>query len=335
MTSRTTRAGTAPRGPSHYDTVTERVLEALRQGTPPWRRPWDKSKCGSSRSGAFAGGSLPRNALTGVSYRGLNTILLSMAPFQLETGDPRWATYKQAQSKGWQVREGEKGTPAFFYKRFDARAGGGEEEDDAHARRGHAMLKCFTLFHAGQMDGVPDYAPPTPEEAPWRLPDAADTIVRESRAVIREGGDRAFYSPGTDRIQMPPRSAFATADHFVSVILHEMSHWSGAAHRLNRDLSHPFGSTEYAREELVAELSQIIVCGELGLSGCAFTNGAAYVASWLSILANDHREIFRAAAAAQRAADYILAFHPAWKSRATPAPEPANDGQDETAREAA
>jgi antirestriction protein ArdC len=172
------------------------------------------------------------------------------------------------------------------------------------------LLRAFILFHASQIEDIPPYVPPTVEEAPWRAPEAASVIFANSRAVLRVGGEKAFYSPATDHIQMPPEGAFATAQGYCGTLLHELGHWTGHASRLNRDLRNAFGSHDYAREELRAEIGQVMVCAELGIADCDFSNNAAYVASWLERLRSDRKEIFRAAADAQRIADYLLAFHP-------------------------
>jgi len=252
---------------------------------------------------------MPRNAATGQCYRGINVLTLGMSALAFSSGDPRWATYKQAADRGWQVRRGERGTTGYFFKRLELRDASGSDDDEDAVKR-IPLLRVFTLFHASQIDGIPAYVPPTIAEAPWRAPEAAETILANSGAVIRIGGERAFYSPSTDHIQLPPQAAFATAQGFCGVLIHEMSHWSGAPSRLNRDLRNSFGSHDYAREELRAEIGQVMVCAELGIADCDFTNNAAYVASWLEKLRSDRKEIFRAAADAQRIADYLLAFHP-------------------------
>ena len=192
------------------------------------------------------------------------------------------------------------------------------------------------LFHASQIDGIPDFVPPTIEEAPWRAPEAAEIIIANSGAVVRIGGEHAFYSPATDHIQMPPHAAFATAEGFCGTMIHEMSHWTGAEARLNRDLRNRFGSHDYAREEFRAEIGQMMVCGELGIavSDCDFSNNAAYVASWLEKLRSDRKEIFRAAADAQRIADYLLAFHPDYANRQAGPPESGPIADDGDAAEA-
>src|SRR3954454_13010469 len=283
--------------------VTAQIVAALEAGTPPWRRPWDENKAGGPMGA--------HNATTGIRYRGMNTMMLGMSPLAFVSGDPRWATYKQAAGRGWQVRKGSRGTPAFFYKRIEVEERDGVSED---GRKVLPLLRAFTLFHASQIDGIPPYVAPSVEQAPWREPDASATIARNSGATIRTGGDRAFYSPGTDHVQLPPVFAFRSPAAYASVVLHELGHWTGTKDRLDRALSGRFGSHRYAREELRAELAQVMICAELGIDDCDFTNGAAYIADWLKSLRDDKREVFRAAADAQRIADYLLAFHPAYRA---------------------
>ena len=299
MSARAQRHRDAEQRRDHYAEITDRVIAALEAGTPPWRRPWDVDKAG--------GPSMPRNAVTGARYRGINVIALGMSPLAFASGDPRWATYKQAAERGWQVRKGERGTVAYFFKRLEVRDG--RTGDDEDATRRIPLLRAFTLFHATQIDNVPEFVPPTVEQAPWRAPDAVETIMANSGISVRIGGDRAFYSPATDHIQLPPRHAFPSPEAWSSVILHEAGHASGAKHRLDRDLRNAFGSHDYAREELRVEIGQAMICGEIGLA-CDFANAAAYVESWVQKLKSDRKEIFRAAADAQRIADYLLAFHP-------------------------
>ncbi len=324
------RGGKSTRAPrDHYQEVTDRIIAALEAGTPPWRRPWDPDKAG--------GPAMPRNAATGQRYRGINVLTLGMSALAFSSGDPRWATYKQAEDRGWQVRRGERGTTGYFFKRLelrdDKRDGSGPEGDEDAVRR-IPLLRAFTLFHASQIEGIPDYVPPTIAEAPWRAPEAAETIRANSGAVVRIGGERAFYSPATDHIQMPPQSAFATAEGFCGTLVHELGHWTGAESRLNRDLRNPFGSHDYAREELRAEIGQMMVCAELGIADCDFSNNAAYVASWLEKLRSDRKEIFRAAADAQRIADYLLAFHPDYANSQAGPPESASTADDGDAADA-
>ena len=310
LSKRRSNGDSAPR--DHYAEITAQIIAALEAGTPPWRRPWDVGKAG--------GPMMPHNATTGARYRGINTIVLGMSPLAFMSGDPRWATYKQAADRGWQVRKGSRGTPGFFYKKIEVEDRPGSSDD---GRKVVPVLRSFTLFNASQIDGIPPYIAPDVEEAPWREPEAAATIARNSEAVIRVGGERAFFSPSTDHIQMPPTCAFRSPAAYASVLLHELGHWSGTKERLDRDLSGKFGSHDYSREELRAELAQVMVCAELGIDDCDFTNGAAYIAEWLSRLRDDKKEVFRAASDAQRIADYLLGFHPDYAARDTAQPSDA------------
>ncbi len=306
----------------HYQDVTDRIIAALEAGTPPWRKPWDPDKSG--------GPAMPCNASTGQRYRGINVLTLGMSAMAFASGDPRWATYKQAEERGWQVKKGSRGTTGYFFKRLELRDGESSDGDEDAVRR-IPLLRAFTLFHASQIEGIPDYAPPTIDEAPWRAPEAAEIILANSGAVLRTGGERAFYSPVTDHIQMPPQAAFATAQGWCGTLIHELGHWTGAPARLNRDLRNSFGSHDYAREELRAEIGQVMICAELGIPDCDFSNNAAYIASWLEKLRADRKEIFRAAADAQRIADFLLAFHPDYANRQAGPPETAAADDDATA----
>jgi len=311
----------------HYVEVTNQIIAALEAGTPPWRKPWDTRKAGNP--------GMPCNAVTGMRYRGINVVTLAISPLALAAADPRWATYKQAAERGWQVRKGARGTTAYFFKRIqvpDARQNTEHAEDGK--TRYIALLRAFTLFHASQIEDIPEFAPPSAAETPWRVSDAAETIVTNSGVTVRIGGERAFYALGTDHIQMPPRHVFSSAEGWSSTILHELGHATGHPSRLNRDLRNAFGSPDYAREELRAEIAQVMVCAELGIGECEFTNGAAYIASWLETLRSDRKEIFRAAADAQRIADYLLALHPDYAARhldttipAEAAPAAPSEGQ--------
>lgn len=227
---------------------------------------------------------------------------MDMRAFQ--SGDPRWMTYLQAQEKGWQVRKGEKATTIFFYKPLEV-----EDDKAEDGTRTIPVLKHFSVFHASQVEGVPAYTPPTVEEAPWRRPEAAQVILDNSAAVIRTGGDKAFYSPAADFIQLPPDNAFRGPEYWATTALHELSHWTGHKSRLDRDMSKRYGSAAYAMEELRAELSSAFIAGELGIPA-DIPNHASYIQSWLKPLKDSKHEIFRAAADAQRIVDMVLGFHP-------------------------
>jgi antirestriction protein ArdC len=195
-----------------YTEVTDQVIAALEAGTPPWRKPW--STPGSANP------AMPCNAVTGARYRGINVLALTMSALALTSSDPRWATYKQAADHGWQVRKGSRGTTAYFFKQLEVSDDRDDPEQHPEATtRRIPLLRSFTLCHANQIDGIPPFTAPTDKEAPWRAPDAAETIVANSGVSIRIGGDRAYYMPATDHVQMPPRNAFRSAEGWCSTVL--------------------------------------------------------------------------------------------------------------------
>ena len=155
---------------------------------------------------------------------------------------------------------------------------------------------------------------PTVEEAPWRAPEATETILRNSGAVIREGGDKAFFAPSQDLIQLPPKSAFLSAEGWSATALHELGHWTGHESRLNRNLSGRWGSAAYSQEELRAELCSVFTSAELGLP-LDLGQHSSYIDSWIAALKRDKREIFRASADASKAAKMCLGFHPDYAAR--------------------
>ena len=284
----------------HYQDLTDKVIAALEAGTAPWRRPWNPNACGGSTT--------PVNAATGHRYRGVNVFVLGMSPLALASGDPRWCSYRQALARGWQVRKAERATPVYFYKPIEI--ADKSEAGESETRR-VPILRTFSVFHASQIDGISAFAaPPATKTIPERIEDV-EIILLASGVPVRIGGDHAYYSPATDHIQLPPDSAFESPALRGSVAIHELGHASGHPSRLNRDLSGRFGSSAYSREELRAEFSSILVGSEIGLP-TDIPNHASYLNSWLAILKQDKREIFRAAADAQRIADYILGLHPGY-----------------------
>ncbi|HEY0205353.1 MAG TPA: zincin-like metallopeptidase domain-containing protein [Acetobacteraceae bacterium] len=314
----TARRSSSTSTPDHYQAVTDRIVAALEAGTAPWRRPW----VAGART-TMPG--MPCNAVSGRAYRGVNAVLLAMTQYAHGSDDPRWITYRQAAERGWQVRAGERGTPIVFFKRLDVheRPEGGEGE--ATVRR-VPLLRGFTAFHASQVEGIALYQPPTLDEAPWRKPEAPELIVARSGVRVRTGGDQAFYSPTLDFIAMPVASSFRSPEAYAATLLHGTAHASGHERRLNRDLSGRFGSRAYSFGELIAELTSCMVGTVLGLP-CEMENHASYVQSWLGVLKEDKRAVFRAAAAAQKAADWMLVLHPDF-ARAVAS---ADDRQDDEA----
>jgi putative DNA primase/helicase len=244
-----------------------------------------------------------RPQMQAVKRQGINAVYL----MSQSRSDPRWMTYKQAARVGAQVRKGEKGTPVQYWK-FS------EEQTilDAQGERVKKTvvlerLRVFfaTVFNAEQIEGLPQFER---KKETWDPIERADEILKASGANIRHGeNNRAFYRLATDTIHLPDKAQFPTADGYYATALHELGHWTGHESRLARDLSHPFGSDGYAREELRAEIASMILGEELGI-GHDPGQHAAYVDSWIKQIEDDPLEIFRAAADAEKIQQHVLGF---------------------------
>lgn len=278
-----------------YQSVTDRIVAALDAGAPPWICPWSGGP----------GASAPANLSSGRLYRGINVLLLNFETMLCGYDNNRWLTYRQAQALGAQVRRGEQGTPVVFFKLMELE--GAADSANARARTDPKvvpLLRSFTVFNAAQVEGLPEELLPPPPSADWSPVDEAEAVLTQSGAHLRHGGDRAFYSPVMDLIQMPEQSRFDSASAYYRVALHELTHWSGHQTRCNRPLQGRQHIEAYAFEELVAEIGSAFLCGHCGLPGSL--QHASYVQAWLQALRNDRRLIFTAAAQAQKAADYLL-----------------------------
>lgn len=286
----------------YAEEVAARIIEQLQQGTAPWQKPW---KPGELR--------LPYNPSTGKEYRGMNSLWLHMQGY----ADPRWMTYNQAAKAGAQVRKGSKGTKIVYWKFTEEQKqtdeqgrpvldeNGKQKTVTVHLERPRAFTAV--VFNAEQIDGLPPLEAKQTTTEPERIA-RAEAILSNSGAKIEHvPGDRAYYQPATDKIVLPERSQFHTADGYYATALHELAHWTGHPDRMNRDLAHPFGSEGYAREELRAEIASLML-GERLEIGHDPSHHAAYVGSWIKALQEDPREIFRAAADAEKIASYIMAL---------------------------
>lgn len=296
-------ANTEQLKPALYEKVAEDLIKKLEQGTAPWQKPWDVNNIPI----------LPFNPTTGNNYKGLNVFALMMEG----RDDPRWMTFKQADANKWSVKKGEKGTLINFYK-FDEqkalRDDAGKLELDEHGKQKYITVKrenpiitAAWVFNAEQISGVPELIREIPANT-WKAIDAVECIVKESDAVVKHtGGDQAFYSPGRDLIEMPVKEAFPEPGLYYATLLHELGHWTGHDQRLDRPLLNKFGTEEYAKEELRAEIGSLMLGADLQI-GHDPERHASYVASWIQVLKNDPFEIHRAAADAQKIFDYVKGF---------------------------
>lgn len=282
-----------------YQSITDRIIDALERGTAPWIKPW--------RADGSHGG-MPHNAVSGRAYHGINVLLLAMQEQACGYASPHWLTFKQATERGGHVRAGEKGTQIVFWRFMtrDAKDAAGNPvrgDDGKTVQRTVPMLKTFYVFNVAQCD---DLELPVRKVREPIAPTAIDGLVAQTGATVKHGGDRAYYTAAGDYIGMPQREAFRDLGHYHGTLLHELTHWTSHAARCNRELGKRFGDEAYAAEELIAEMGSAFLCASLGVPLDGLQH-PSYIASWLRVLRSDNRAIFTAAKAAQCAADYLLA----------------------------
>ncbi|WP_130905567.1 MULTISPECIES: zincin-like metallopeptidase domain-containing protein [unclassified Pseudomonas] len=294
-----------------YLDVTNKIVSALSQGVIPWIKPW--TTAGSSADSPF-----PINAITRRPYAGINVPLLwAEARLRGFTKD-RWLTFNQARKAGGHVRKGEQSTLAVLYKPMSKEA---HDEDGQVVRdeQGNiklvqfAILRTHCLFNIEQTEGLPDEEPASTEHTdPATFIDhepAEQLLVASGARIEHRYSDDACYQPIRDLIQLPTKAQFEDVGSYYATALHELTHWSGHRSRLNREGitgGHAFGSTAYAFEELVAEMGAAFLCALTGTTG--ELRHEEYLASWLKILKEDKRAIFRASGQAREASEYLLAL---------------------------
>lgn len=284
---------------SLYQNITDRIIAELELGRVPWVQPWTTAR---------AGLGMPRNAATGRAYSGINILTLWNTVVARGFSCHAFLTFRQALSLGGNVRRGEEGTPVVYAHRFVPQAEKARAMAENREARGSVpFLKQFTVFSVDQCDGLPSSLsePPPPVPLGLILPQASK-LIEATSADFRIGGAMAFYSPSHDYVQVPRPDDFHEPVNWHRTALHELGHWTGHPSRLDRDQSGRFGSREYGREELVAEMAGAFVCAALGIEPTV--RHSDYLGSWLEIIREDNRAIVRAASAASRAADMLLGF---------------------------
>ncbi len=287
---------------SLYTEITDKIIAELEAGRIPWVQPW-------GTAAVRAPLAMPCNATTQRRYSGINVLILWGAVIERGFSGQSWLTFRQALGLGGHVRKGERGTTVVYADRFTP-----EDERRRAAETGEEpgaipFLKRFTVFNTGQCDGLPEeiaasIVPPPPGE----IAPQAEALIAAAGADFRIGGARAYYNVTGDFVQVPPPGAYFEPINWHRTAFHELGHWTGASSRLKRDHSGSFGSKSYAREELVAEMAGAFVCASLGI--VPTVRHADYIGSWLEVLREDNRAVVRAASAASKASDFLLAFQP-------------------------
>jgi antirestriction protein ArdC len=271
---------------SIYEEITGRIITMLEAGTIPWRKPWTVTA------------GMPRNLISKKAYRGVNVLLLHALSYE----SPLWATYKQVAQLGGSVRRGEKACPVIFWKPLEV------ADKETGETQKIPLLRYFYVFNLAQCQGLTDISAPLATPATTEAQAIIDNMPQ--RPDIKFGMTKAFYSPREDFVAMPNRDRFDSEAGYFATLFHELTHATGHETRLNRQTvtkQAGFGSNEYSKEELVAELGASFLCAEAAIVQHTLDNTAAYIANWLTALKNDSKLIIQASAQAQKATDFILA----------------------------
>lgn len=279
-----------------YQIITDQILGQLEKGTVPWQRPWIDA-------------GHPKNLISKKEYRGFNVFALACQGY----ASPYWLTYKQAQDLGGHVKKGEKSTIVIFWKTGNKTIESLQDEKEVETKKSFFILRYYRVFNVDQCVGIdPDKVPATIPTRDFNPIEACETIIFKmpKKPEIHHKEQRAYYRPNTDTINMPKQETFGNGENYYSTLFHELSHSTGHQSRLDRhrknNCTHHFGSVDYSKEELVAEMGAAFLCGHCGIEQAVINNQAAYIDGWMHKLRGDNQIIIKSAAQAQRAADFIL-----------------------------
>ena len=277
-----------------YQNVTDQIIAMLEKGVVPWRSPI----LGRQSAG------MPKNLESGKEYRGVNVFLLAFTAWANGYESSYWLTLNQAKQKKGSVKKGEKSSFVIFWKQYET-----IDKETCEPTK-VPVLRYYRVFNVAQCEGIaaPDAATFTPTD--FQPIDAAETIVKSyvDAPTIEHGGTRAFYRPSTDSVRLPEQTRFATCEEYYSTLFHELAHSTGHSKRLDRKLDtepQPFGSPDYGKEELVAEMAAAFLSAHAGIKPVTIENQAAYLQGWLKQLRGDKKLVIAAAGAAQKASDWI------------------------------
>ncbi|TWT41365.1 ArdC family protein [Botrimarina hoheduenensis] len=281
-----------------YQEVTSRILELLETGVAPWRQPIKRSNTSDG---------MPKSLSTGKNYRGINVFLLAMTSWAHGYGSDYWATFNQVTKNNGKVRKGEKSTLVVFWKQA---ATTDKESGEAITI---PVLRHYNVFNAEQCEGLktPDQATDVVVAEPFEPIAEADRIATSYAGgpLVLHTGAAAMYLPKIDTVRIAAPDRFETRESYYATLFHELAHSTGHKSRLNRGLDEapaPFGSPDYSKEELVAEMGSAFLCAAAGISPPTIEQSAAYIDGWRKKLKDDKKLVVQAAGQGQRAADHIL-----------------------------
>ena len=288
------------------ENITAAIIAELENGVMPWSKPW-----------AGSGGPVMPRRHTGARYRGINILVLWQAAEAAGYRSPHWMTFKQALEYGACVKKGERSTQIVYADRVTKTE---TNENGENVERNFSFLKAYSVFNAEQIDRLPArFASPATAPAPveggepkdWAAYAPSTAWFEAVPAEVIHRGERAVYIPSQDRIELPERDAFFSAEAYFSTRAHETVHWTKAESRLARNFGAArFGDEGYAMEELVAEIGAAFIMAEIGHQPAIREDHAPYIAVWLKALKRDRKAILTAAAKASDALDYLALFQP-------------------------
>jgi antirestriction protein ArdC len=313
-----------------YDMITAKIINMVEAANAKdYVKKWNAKTYGT-------GYTVPFNFASKKRYRGVNVLMLT----ELETlENPFFLTFKQVKDLKGKVKKGAKGYEVVYFTKIwktedkpkDLKFSSYDKSKvESFAKENGIendlgvipMLKYYHVYNGVDIEGI-DFGLDTfkigfidlekPAESTNKMP-IAEAIIRnypKPQPTLKFGGDRAYYSPSRDAIQMPYLQDFDTVQDYYRTLLHEYSHSTGATNRLNRDFSGSQGSKKYAFEELVAELGAIFLSAECGIIWHNNQNHAAYLKGWNAVLTQlkeDNKFIMKASTAAQKVADFVLQF---------------------------
>jgi antirestriction protein ArdC len=268
-----------------YQEITDSIITELEKGAAPWVKPWNAPQ------------GADKNVISQKPYRGINRLLLAMVGGIKGYSNPAWATYKQWEGMGGNVRKGEKAAKIIFWSQAKTTNPEGEE-------KAYAFAKAYFVFNVAQVEGIDIVASEDKQNDNAKI-DNCESTIKATQAKIIHGGDTACFIPSSDIIRMPELGTFQSSEHYYATAFHELTHWTSDKKRCDRDISKGrFGNPDYAFEELVAELGAAFLCSTHGIAGDL--RHAGYIESWLKALKNDNKAIFKASGLAQSAADYVM-----------------------------
>jgi len=275
-----------------YEIITAKILEELEKGEIPWHRPW-------------TGGGYPKNLVTKKEYRGINVFLLACQKYS----SPYWLSYKQAQDLGGTVKKGEQSTMVVFWKQIAMEDKNNQGET---VKKTIPFLRYYRVFNIEQCEGIDEKKIPQTEiRQDFQPIKECENVLNgmPKKPEIKFEESRAYYHTMNDFVNMPKKESFEKEEFFYSVLFHELGHSTGHKSRLDRatitEATH-FGTENYSKEELVAEMTASFLCGYCQIENQTISNSTAYIQSWLKKLRDDVKMVVLAAAQAQKASDFIL-----------------------------